>query len=223
MRIFILLFLFAISCAKKPQIFEPKREPFEFPEYATQPENTSASIYSNQGGLFEDNRAHRVGDILIIQIDEAASAAQDATTELSRGGEVSGGVSSAGGLIPAVQNRFPNTDPTALLSYESGSSFSGAGQIKRRGNVSATLPVQIRKVMPNGDLFIEGKKKIKVGHEENSIYIRGLVRAADVQSDNTVRSSRIAAAEIEYTGKGDVSVQQRPGWFTRGLSRLWPF
>jgi flagellar L-ring protein FlgH len=214
------------SCAaiKAKKLLAPKRDPFVAGEYAAATPNTGASLYqAGMGGFFEDRRARQVGDILIIQIDEAASAAQDASTELGRNGKVSGGVSAAGGLVPALQERFPNMDPATLLAYESASSFSGTGQVKRKGNVNATLPVQVRRVMPNGDLMFEGQKHIKVGSEENSIYIRGVVRAGDIRPDNSVLSSRIAAAEIEYTGKGDVSVQQRPGWLTRGLSRIWPF
>lgn len=225
-RAALLFFLLLASCAsmKPKKLLEPKRDPFEAGEYAASAPNSSASLFqAGQGGLFEDRRARQVGDILIIQIDEAASAAQDASTELGRNGKVSGGVTAAAGLVPALQARFPNVDPATLLAYESASSFSGSGQVKRKGSVNATLPVQVRRVMPNGDLMFEGKKHIKVGSEENSIYIRGMVRAGDIRPDNSVLSSRIASAEIEYTGKGDVSVQQRPGWFTRGLSRIWPF
>lgn len=221
-----LFIFFAGSCAamKSKKILAPKRDPFVAGDYAASTPNTGASLYqAGQGGFFEDRRARQVGDILIIQIDEAASAAQDASTELGRNGKVSGGVSAAAGLVPALQERFPNVDPATLLAYESASSFSGTGQVKRKGSVNATLPVQVRRVMPNGDLMFEGQKHIKVGNEENSIYIRGMVRAGDIRPDNSVLSSRIAQAEIEYTGKGDVSVQQRPGWLTRGLSRIWPF
>jgi flagellar L-ring protein precursor FlgH len=62
-----------------------------------------------------------------------------------------------------------------------------------------------------------------VGHEEKHIYLSGIVRRIDIAEDNTVPSSRIADAEIEYTGRGDVSDTQRRGWLSRTIGKLWPF
>jgi len=44
-----------------------------------------------------------------------------------------------------------------------------------------------------------------------------------VSKDNSVLSSHIADARIEYSGTGIVSDQQQPGWLARGLSLIWPF
>jgi flagellar L-ring protein FlgH len=78
-------------------------------------------------------------------------------------------------------------------------------------------------VLPSGDLFIEGTKVLMVGEEEHHIYVSGVVRKIDIAEDDTIPSSRIADAEIEYTGRGDISDTQRRGWLGRLLSKIWPF
>ncbi len=62
-----------------------------------------------------------------------------------------------------------------------------------------------------------------VDNEEHHIYVSGIVRPADVAEDNSVPSSRVGDAEIEYSGRGDVSDQQRQGWLSRTLGKIWPF
>jgi flagellar L-ring protein precursor FlgH len=81
----------------------------------------------------------------------------------------------------------------------------------------------VRQILPSGDLFIEGTKVVMVGAEEKHIYLSGIVRRIDIADDNSVSSSRIADAEIEYAGRGDISDTQRRGWGSRVLSKLWPF
>ena len=101
--------------------------------------------------------------------------------------------------------------------------FTGAGQVQRQGTVTATLPVRVVQILPSGDLFVEGTKVVMVGEEEHHIYVSGIVRRVDIADDDSVPSSRIADAEIEYTGRGDISDTQRRGWLSRTLSKLWPF
>lgn len=204
---------------------ETKRAPYPFPEYAKPDSAASASLFaSNRPGLFEDARARQVGDILVIFIDEEESAVRGATSDLERSSQANMGVSEMMGLLPVLQARYPNLDPTKILGYSADASFQGKGQKTRTGSLIATLPVQVRKVLPNGDLYVEGGKRVSVDKEAHNLFLRGIVRAADVRADDSVPSSRIAGAEIEYTGSGgDINDQQRPGWISRGLAKIWPF
>ena len=95
--------------------------------------------------------------------------------------------------------------------------------MQREGRLEAILPVRVRQILPNGDLYVEGNKVVQVGAESHHLYISGIVRPSDVRTDNSVPSSRVADAQIAYAGSGDVSDQQRPGWLTRQLNRVWPF
>jgi flagellar L-ring protein precursor FlgH len=83
--------------------------------------------------------------------------------------------------------------------------------------------VRVRKVLPNGDLYAEGTKVVMVGAEEHHVYISGVIRPQDIALDGTVSSGRVADAEIEFTGRGDINDTQRPGWLSRLFKKLWPF
>jgi flagellar L-ring protein precursor FlgH len=127
------------------------------------------------------------------------------------------------GLASALQKRFPGTDLSALLATTVNQQFTGSGSIQRQGQVNATLPVRVVQVLASGDYFIEGTKVVMVGAEEHHLYVSGIVRRIDIADDDSVPSSRIADAEIEYTGRGDISDTQRRGWLSRIISKLWPF
>lgn len=214
------------GCAGPPRHiapYSPKERDFDPGVYAEQPEASPGSLYAEQRGLFEDDRARRVGDLLVIEIDERETASRTSTTKLGRKGSNTLTAPKALGLMSKLQRNFPDLDPSELLSLSSDHSFNGNGQTQRSGRLTATLPVRVKDVMPNGDLFVEGTNVIMVSNEEHHLYVSGIVRPVDIKANNTVPSSRIANAEIEYIGRGDVNDQQRPGWGSRALTRGAPF
>ncbi|MFO0553040.1 MAG: flagellar basal body L-ring protein FlgH [Polyangiaceae bacterium] len=185
---------------------------------------SKGSLFSDADrGIFEDTRSARVGDVVLIVIDELADASGDSTTELNRDSTFDMGISNVFGLLTALKAAVPEADPTHMLTYMSKSDFSGKGQTSRKGELKGTIAVRIVKKMPNGDFFLEGTKVILINNEEYHLYVSGLARPSDVTNDNTVPSSRIADAEIEFTGRGDIADQQRKGWLGRGLDKVNPF
>jgi len=126
-------------------------------------------------------------------------------------------------LMNRLKRKYPNVDPEALFATQSSSAFDGQGSMEKSGRLSATLPVRVKDILPNGDLFVEGTNVVMVTNEEHHLYVSGIVRRVDIKADNTVLSARIANAEIEYIGRGDVSDQQRPGWGSRAVTRGAPF
>jgi len=77
--------------------------------------------------------------------------------------------------------------------------------------------------MPNGDLFVEGTKVVMINHEEYHLYVSGVIRPSDIQMDNSVDSSLIADARVEFTGRGDINDQVERGWLTKILDFVNPF
>jgi flagellar L-ring protein FlgH len=214
----------AAGCAGHIAPYHAKHRKIDAGAYPERPRATGASLYAlGNRGLFEDDKAGQVGDVLIIRIDEADSASHDATTKLNRKNSDKKGLPGSFGILNAIAAANPNIDPANLFDAETDSQFAGAGNTKRTGRLNATLPVRVREILGNGDLFVEGSKVIMVGEEEHQLYVSGIVRPADIQPDNSVLSSRVADAEIEYTGRGDVSDQQRAGWLSRILGKIWPF
>lgn len=220
----VALLLVAEACTTHIAPYRPKQRSFDPGHYAETPKTAPGSLFSaGGGGFFEDEIATRVGDILVVRIDERNSGVQNASSKLARKDDSSFAVPSAFGLMAALRERFPKVDPTSLFGGQRETKFTGSGQASRQGQLQATLPVRVRRVMPNGDLYVEGTKVVMVGNEEHHIYLSGLVSPRDVATDNSVASSRVADAEIEYTGRGDISDQQRQGWMSRTLGKIWPF
>jgi flagellar L-ring protein precursor FlgH len=125
------------------------------------------------------------------------------------------------GLMNKIKSLASWFDPQ--ISVESGSSFDANGSTGRTERLTATVPALVRKVLPNGNLFIEGHRVVLVNNEEHHFYISGVVRPIDIDQENSVKSSMIADAEIEFTGRGVVSEAQERGWLPKYLGWLWPF
>jgi flagellar L-ring protein precursor FlgH len=212
------------ACGTSHIEYKPKTRKYDPGAYAAAVHPSGASLFvDGSRGLFEDDRAGRIGDVVIIKIDENDAGSHAATSKLARAGSNDMGVPGSFGLLTALAKSNPDLDPSHLFQTSTAQNFDGQGAVTRSGKLSGTLPVRVRAVTPNGDLYVEGTKVVLVGAEENHLYISGVIRMADIKPDNTVLSSQVADAEIEFTGTGDASDQQRPGWMSRLLSSLWPF
>ncbi len=207
--------------------FTARERKYKAGEYAaTQEHNKPAtgSIYTEaQSGYLEDTRALRVGDIVLVRINEKADAEGGATTNLSKDTSRSAGVDSLMGIVPAIQKAYPNIDPKALISMASQYDFAGEGQTKRAGSLNAVIGVKVKQELPNGDLFVEGTKVVMINYEEQHLYISGVIRPSDIAPDNSVESTLIADARVEFTGRGDIDDQVERGWLTKFLDAVNPF
>jgi len=219
-----LLVIALVGCTSHIAPYHSKHRKLDAGTFGTRSQPQNGSLYAEGApGLFEDAVASRVGDILVIKIDEKDLASHQADTKLDKSDATTYGLPNAFGFVSALQKKYPGIDPAKLFASTSDQKFTGNGQVQRQGQVTATLPVRVMQVLPSGDLFIEATKVVMVGEEEHHIYVSGIVRKIDIAEDDTVPSSRIADAEIEYTGRGDISDTQRRGWLGRLLSKIWPF
>jgi flagellar L-ring protein precursor FlgH len=159
--------------------------------------------------LIIHNRVFHVGDLLTIIIMEQSSASQGAATN---GKETSTIVTGPGsGLLREII-------PHMQADMENG--YQGKGQTSRNGALTARLTVTIVGTEPNGVLLVEGRQMIKVNKDNQEIFVKGKVRKDDVRADNTIVSSYIADAYIEYKGDGASGDHTKPGIITRILSWL---
>lgn len=180
---------------------------------------------------FQDLRAHKIGDLITVNIVETSKANKKATTKTGRESSIHAGISNALGWENKikqltslgksnVRDAFNNE---AMFKASLENDFDGSGETTRNESMTASITARVIEVSPNGNLFIKGSRKVKVNNEAQYITLTGLVRPADVSPDNTVLSSYIAEAAIEYTGSGPVSDKQRPGWLMRAADFVWPF
>jgi flagellar L-ring protein precursor FlgH len=231
-RTLLLLLVGAAPClvaCGPPHIgdYTPKQRDYKMGQYAQHDPSAApanGSLFSDAvGGYLEDSRAVRIGDIVLIRIDEAADASGDSTTKLGRDSHSDFGIPNILGLTTALKAAAPMLDPTHILETAAKADFAGHGETSRKGELKGSIAVRVSREMPNGDLFVEGTKVIMLNNEEYHLYISGLVRRLDIQEDNSVGSSRIADAEIEFTGRGDLADQQRKGFLGRALDKVQPF
>ncbi len=204
--------------------FEPQERPYKVGKYAATQKDAkpaTGSIYSDaQAGYLEDARAMRIGDVVLVRINEHADARGAASTELGKESSRRKGLVTLLGLLPQIQNN-PNLDAEDLLS--SDVDFDGEGSTQRAGKLSAKIGVRVKKELPNGDLFVEGTKVVMINHEEYHLYISGVLRPSDIQPDNSVDSALMADARVEFTGRGDINDHVERGWLTQFLDFINPF
>jgi len=202
------------------------------PAEAVDPAENPGSLYDpgRSDFLFSDNRARRVGDIVQVNIVETSKAKSKADTTADKTTSLDLGVSSLMGkndsrLWPVGSALGWKIHPssTAQVKASSTSNFSSSGETKRENYVTATLAARVVNVLPGGVMQIEGAREVKVNNENQILVVRGLIRAKDVQPDNSIDSTSIADARIEYYGQGVLADKQKPGWLTRLLDNLWPF
>ncbi len=200
-----------------------------YPEPAVRNEG---SLFSDDArlDLFADLKARRVGDIITINIVEVSKANKSATTTTGRSNQVNADIVRLMGYentsnVPAVGSVFNSLKLDPATGIEAGyqSSFTGRGTTNRNENMTAKMSARIIQVLPNGNLVVRGSQEILVNNEKQYITIQGVVRQADIAADNTVLSTYIADARIDYTGKGDLSRKQREGWLSRFFDVVWPF
>jgi len=215
------LLLLGAGCTEHISPYRAKHRDFDTGDYDVAMRASPGSLFSGRSrGLFENDRARNVGDVVEILVDEADSGSHDANSQLKTSNSASIDNS---GLLDLIKKAAPSIDLKSLLGLASQSNFQGQGQIQKNGKLTAHLSVRVRKVLPNGDLYAEGTKVVMVGAEEHHVYISGVIRPQDVALDGTVSSGRVADAEIEFTGRGDINDTQRPGWLSRLFKKLWPF
>ena len=229
-RLVPLFVLFSTLVACGPRHVAPftprhrKYEPGAYAQDSPAAKRQSGSLFSEaNGGWLEDTRAVRVGDFVVIKIDENANAKGASTTNLKQDSSGSGGASAMLGIVPALKKAYPDIDPSKLMEFASKQAFAGAGDTARNGELKGTIATRVSKEMPNGDLFLEGTKVVLINNEEYHLYVSGLVRRVDIAQDDTIASTRIADAQIEFTGRGDIADQQRKGWLARLVETVNPF
>lgn len=159
---------------------------------------------SPAASLFADSKARNVGDVLTILIDETASANSQAATKTSKTEGFSFGPG-VGFLLSRINK----------LGLSGSINSSATGSTNRTDNLSARIAVTIKEVRPNGNLVIEGKRRVGMNAETQEITLTGVVRPQDVQADNTIASPLVADAQIKFSGKGPVGDKQRDGLITR--------
>lgn len=211
-----------------------KHEPVPMP-VMTQPVEPEAEPTPNTGSLFdpyhseflvEDNRASRVGDIVLVVVSEVSKADHKANTDAKRNTDTA--ITMTAFAKKGLMGNIPLVDPFKLDSTPGATgsaqnNFKGESETKNESTLTATVATRIVKILPGRVLQVEGARRIRVNNETQILVVRGFVRQRDIAADNSVPSSNLAEAQIEVYGQGVLSDKQKPGWLSRILDNIWPF
>ena len=186
---------------------------------------TPGSLWTPNGrmvDIYAGQQAKRVGDLVIVQIEESSSAEKEAKTDSSRSNSMKGGVTNFLGLpLDKASIGGYGLQPTVEMS--SSNNFESDGKTSRKGDLSGTVTARITRVLPSNNLLIEGKKQIRINAEVQYIMLSGIIRPEDITAANTVPSTRIADLQVDYYGSGILGDQQRKGFLSRALDKIWLF
>ena len=183
----------------------------------TPPRSPDGSIFNVNAGyapLIEGNRARAVGDIVNIVLAEATTTNKTAVTKTQR-------ASTAAMPAPAIG---PLNLNALSLNGSSTSSFNGQGNTTQTNALNGSVAVTIAEVRSNGTVLVRGEKQMLFSQGTEWIQFSGLVRIADINPDtNSVLSTQVAGAHMEYSGNGSIQRSAREGWLSKFFNTISPF
>ena len=184
---------------------------------AERPEASKGSIYQASHGyaaLHEGTRARKVGDLVTVVLVESVTTSKSSSANTARDGSF--------GITPPTAGPLSFLNPDALKAASQGS-FSGQGNAAQRSTLNGAVAVTIAEVRSNGTALVVGEKQMQLSQGDEWVQFAGIIRLADVDVDNRIPSSKVADAQIIYSGKGAVQRASRPGWLSRFFSAISPF
>ena len=221
---------FLVGCSTPPERMQhmsyAPNYPLNIPQTA-QPKN--GSLY--QAGamtLFNDARAHRVGDIITISLSESMTAKKKDEAKYDKSNSQDYGITTPFSVTTPnniVGNAVSTlTSPVNGLSvgYGSQGSFSGKSDVKQNSSLTGSIAVTVVEVIPNGNLVIRGEKWITIHDGDEVVQFAGIIRPEDIQPDNTIASEKVADVRLVYKDVGMTGDNARTGVGTQWLTKYWP-
>ena len=174
-------------------------------------DSAAARVSPYRAAWIADPRPLRVGDLLTVYLDEQTAARE----------RVSRTASAARGQKGTLSAGFDGKSTIGPSSFQTGMDGNSrdVGEANRYGDLSGVITVRVQSVGPGGLAQVSGSRKITIDGREQQATLTGLVRPEDVGATNVIYSSRIADAQIAYTGN---KLSPRGGFLGRILSMLWP-
>ena len=157
---------------------------------------TPQSPYSD---LASDYKAHNVNDLVVIQVVESTTAAEDGAVKSQRTFNASSSLTGLAGT-PGPNNALQN-----LFAPNSSQALNGQAQTSSDSSLTTSLSGRVVDVLPNGFLVIEAERQVYMNNQHQTVIIHGVVRPGDIASNNTVPSTAISNLELELKGRGVIS------------------
>ncbi len=216
-------FIMLSACAQQNAVPKPDSDPYYAPVVVPNEARippVSGSLFSKNYSvsLFTDAKAMRVGDIITVILEEQTTSSKSSNVSLAKDSELNVEEGTLLGTGISLKNL------SLLTDLASEREFTGEADADQSNSLVGDITVTVADILPNGNLVIRGEKWITINRGDEYIRISGMIRPQDIDTDNTVISTRIANARISYSGTGDLADTNRAGWLTRFFNNpLWPF
>jgi len=168
-------------------------------------------------GMYGDHKAAVTGDILTVIVAESAVAQNSQSKKSERDSSINDAVSNF--IYPGLAT---HGGQLPSLSLAGKASYTGGGEISNSQSLTARAAVLVTDVLPNGNLVIEGARIVTFSGETQYVTLHGIVRPDDIVSDNTILSTNIADARVQFYSEGALTDAQKRGWFAKLYEKLRP-
>jgi flagellar L-ring protein FlgH len=218
MRILIVLVCCAVSACGLLPSRPPKPDPVVARVLPPPTPRTDGAIFQTgqQIELFADLKARRVGDVLTIRLTETTTASKSAATKTAK-------TTTVNNTGPTILGRTITTGgvPIFTTTLAGADAFDGEGSSTQANSLAGSLTVTVMEVQSNGNLVVQGDKTLKLNQGDEFVHVSGVVRRADIATDNTVTSDKVADAHISYSGKGVINSSNSMGWLARFFNSVF--
>lgn len=174
--------------------------------------------------LVADVKARRVGDLLTVTIREQSDVENRDNRSMSKDGSASGTTSAnyalGGGLgtgTGSLSGDFENTSQRAM---------NGNAQYRSEREFIDNFTVMVVDTLPNGNLVVGGTRDVSLEGDTRRLILSGIVRRADVLSNNTIPSRLVYNLNLNYEtveGQGAERKFINQGWLSKKFNKIWPF
>ena len=213
---------------------------------APAPTSNPGSLYSQAAQpnyLYEDSRARRIGDIVMVNVTENSNATNKTKTTSNAQNTMDMSVANyfnnhsmspipgnsllkgATGIDLAGMTGMQGYVGTGvpIVNTSKNNQFTSDNETDRSSTVTYVIGCRVVNILPGGVMQVEGARQVRVNDDTQIMVVRGLVRPMDVGPDNSVPSTALAEAQIDMYGTGVLADRNKPGWMSRILDNIWPF
>jgi flagellar L-ring protein FlgH len=185
------------------------------PVAAEMPAPSNGAIYqvAQYRPMFEDRRARQIGDMLTINIVEKTSAVKAGASSGNKSGTLS--FTAPGPLASRLGS--------GTVSGATGNKFADADNQSASNTFTGTIGVTVTEVLPNGNLIVAGEKQIAMNKGVEFIRFSGMVSPDNIATGNTVSSTQVADARVEYRTNSQIDRAEATAMVSRFFQSLLPF
>lgn len=184
------------------------------PLAAEQPLANNGAIYQPAAfrPIFEDRRARHVGDVLTLVITEKTAAVKAGASSGNKSGSVSASIPHP------LQGTFG-----ATVAANSASKYADGDNQSASNTFTGTMGVTVVEVLANGNLIVAGEKQIAMNKGTEFIRFSGMVNPDNIATGNTVASTAVADARVEYRTNSQIDRAEMTSMASRFFQSLLPF